>query len=70
MSRQVNCRRPAPSSNPADKMSAANGTLSYNAMTGLYTYLWKTDKMWSGKCQILIVQLDDGTQHLAYFRFK
>ena len=45
-------------------------TLSYDAKTAAYTYVWKTDKSWGGTCRQLIVRLNDGTNHLANFKFK
>jgi hypothetical protein len=49
----------------------ANGSgLHYNAATDQYTYIWKTDKGWSGTCRELNVKLADGTSHTARFAFK
>jgi hypothetical protein len=49
---------------------ASNSSLSYNATTDTYTYVWKTDKSWRGTCRLLNVKLSDGSEHLAYFQFK
>jgi hypothetical protein len=38
--------------------------------TNRYTYVWKTDKSWSGTCRQLAVTLSDGTTHVAGFKFK
>jgi len=32
-------------------------------------YVWKTDSAWAGTCRQLLVTLNDGTQHIAYFQF-
>jgi hypothetical protein len=45
-------------------------SLFYHPGSMLYTYMWKTDKAWSGKCVQLVVKLVDGTTHLANFKFK
>ena len=37
---------------------------------GRYTYVWKTDRAWSGTCRQLVVRLIDGTSHRADFRFR
>jgi hypothetical protein len=50
--------------------TAGGSSLSYNAATGRYTYVWKTDKAWAGTCRQLVVKLDDGTTHRANFKFK
>jgi len=70
ISQPVSCTVLKPSSGTVRTVTAGSSSLSYDPATGLYTYIWKTDKKWAGKCRVLIVQLDDGTQHLAYFRFK
>lgn len=49
---------------------AGNSSLSYDALSDTYTYVWKTNKGWAGTCRVLTVQLNDGTQYLAYFRLK
>ena len=34
--------------------------LSYDAASGLYTYVWKTQKAYSGTCRQLVLSLTDG----------
>jgi hypothetical protein len=50
--------------------TAGNSGLSYDAVTDTYTYVWKTDKAWKGKCSQLVLRLIDGTQQTALFSFK
>lgn len=50
--------------------TAGNSNLSYDAATDQYTYVWKTEKTWSGTCRQLIVKLKDGTVHILNFKFK
>ena len=50
-------------------MSAGSSSLTYDPTTGLYTYVWKTDKVWAGTCRQLDLRLADGTDHPAFFRF-
>ena len=69
-SQPVSCGMLATFSGSVDKMTAASGPLTYDPATDQYIYVWKTNKGWAGTCRVLTVQLDDGTQHLAYFRFK
>ena len=45
-------------------------TFSYNSATGVYTYVWKTNKAWCNTCRQFIVKLKDNTTHVANFRFK
>ena len=55
----------------AIEQTAAAGAsgLTYDAETDVYTYVWKTQKSWAGKCGTLIVRLTDGTTHTALFSF-
>lgn len=50
-------------------LTAGSSSLSYDATTDQYTYVWKTDKAWAGTCRQLIVQLSDASIHLANFQF-
>jgi hypothetical protein len=43
--------------------------LNYDAEADVYTYVWKTEKSWAGKCGTLTVRLADGTTHTALFSF-
>jgi hypothetical protein len=44
-------------------------TLSYDPGSSRYTYVWKTDKNWTG-CRHLALTLIDGTTHSATFQFR
>jgi hypothetical protein len=43
--------------------------LTYDPGNQRYTYVWKTDKAWAGKCGRLELGLTDGTDHYALFHF-
>jgi hypothetical protein len=49
-------------------VSAGSSGLSYDAASDTYTYVWKTQKGWTG-CRQLVVEFDDGTVERANFRF-
>ena len=51
-------------------VTAGSSTLTYNAGSDTYTYVWKTDKLWAQTCRTLIVKLSDGTYHRVDFKFK
>jgi hypothetical protein len=51
-------------------VSAGGSTLQYNAASDQYSFIWKTDGSWSNSCRMLILNLKDGTQKVAYFQFK
>jgi VCBS repeat-containing protein len=69
-SRPVKCATAARTDPIQQTVSAGNSSLSYDAASDTYTYVWKTENKWAGTCRVLTVQLDDGAQLLAYFRFK
>ena len=52
-----------------ETVTAGGSSLSYNATTNQYTYVWKTDKAWANTCRQLHVKLSDGTNHVADFKF-
>lgn len=47
--------------------SPGHSALSFDGAQ--YTYVWKTDKSWTGTCRLVVVTLVDGSSHLALFRF-
>jgi Tol biopolymer transport system component len=69
-SQQIDCDSSAPIDSIKQTMSAGVSTLSYDAATDSYTYVWKTEKAWAGTCRQFTMKLDDGTVHQANFKFK
>ena len=67
-SRAVSCDASAPSDVLEQTVTAGSSSLSYDATTDHYGYVWKTDKAWSG-CRELLLRLSDGSVHSANFRF-
>ncbi len=53
-----------------ETVTAGQSSLSYDAASDRYTYVWKTNKAWAGTCRKLVVRLTDGTDHVAYFDFR
>jgi hypothetical protein len=49
-------------------VTAGSSDLAYDAATDTYTYVWKTNKNWTG-CRQLVLVLTDGTEHRANFTF-
>jgi hypothetical protein len=50
--------------------TTANQGLTYDAASGKYNYVWKTQKSWGGTCRQFTLRLTDGTDHIALFKFK
>jgi len=71
ISRSVSCDNGVPidgtkeaTKNPGSKK------WSYKRNKDQYSYVWKTSKYWSGSCREFLLNLDDGSEHAAIFRFK
>jgi alpha-tubulin suppressor-like RCC1 family protein len=54
---------------PEATATAGASELTYSATTGLYTYVWKTDRAWAGTCREFVLRLSDDTEHRASFQF-
>lgn len=68
-SQQVTCDQGVPTDPIEDTVTAGASTLTYDPETGQYTYVWKTDRTWTG-CRQFTLTLDDGSQHTALFKFR
>jgi hypothetical protein len=66
---QVKCA-PADATTLDSTLTAGGSSLSYDATSGQYTYVWKTDKAWSKTCRDLLMLFKDGTQATARFDFR
>jgi predicted extracellular nuclease len=67
---QVECPTGAPVAGGEPTATPGASTLSYDALSGEYTYVWKTDRTWTGTCRHLVVKLVDGSTHEALFKFS
>ncbi len=70
VSGQMACSDGAPLSDIEETVTAGGSSLSYDAATDTYTYVWKTENSWAGTCRGLIVRLNDGSDHVALFKFR
>jgi hypothetical protein len=69
-SQQIDCDSLDPVDIVVGTVTSGSRDLSYKKNTEEYTYIWKTEKAWAGSCRQLILKLNDGTEHLAYFEFR
>ncbi|HKG13177.1 MAG TPA: PxKF domain-containing protein [Pyrinomonadaceae bacterium] len=53
-----------------ETVTAGSSSLSYDASSDRYIYVWKTQSEWKSTCRRLDVTLIDGTTHSALFKFK
>jgi probable HAF family extracellular repeat protein len=52
-----------------ETVNAGTSSLHYDAATGTYVYIWKTDKSWANSCRILEFRFKDGSKFQAVFQF-
>jgi len=53
-----------------ETVTSSTSSFSYEPGAERYSYIWKTDKAWSGTCRKLKVTLKDGTSHEALFKLN
>lgn len=69
VSQPVACDNDAPVDPVDETVTAGGSTLTYDAASAQYTYIWKTDRTWAATCRLLTVRLSDGSEHRALFQF-
>jgi hypothetical protein len=70
VAQQVQCSTNAPLDTIEETVTAGASSLSYDATTRGYTYVWKTNKAWVNSCRRLIVLFRDGSSKFADFSFS
>jgi len=69
-SQQIDCGSTAVINEIEQTVTAGSSSLSYDALTDQYNYVWKTSKSWSGTCRQLTLMLKDGKKYKASFQLK
>jgi hypothetical protein len=69
-SQTIDCSTTAQLDTIETTVTAGGSSLSYDASSGVYTYVWKTNSAWSGTCRSLVIRTKFGTVHTADFKFK
>ncbi|HKO63233.1 MAG TPA: PxKF domain-containing protein [Pyrinomonadaceae bacterium] len=67
---QIACDTGAPVAEVEETSAAGSSTLTYDAASDRYHYVWKTESSWKNTCRQLNVVLNDGSTHSARFKFK
>jgi len=68
-SEQIACEPSAAVEGVEKTVTAGGSSLSFDATTDQYNYVWKTDKAWAGTCRQLVVKFIEGTTQRANFQF-
>jgi hypothetical protein len=68
-SQAIVCDSTDPLDGIEETVTAGSSSLSYDASTDQYAYVWKTNKAWANTCRQLTVKLTDGSSHVADFKF-
>lgn len=66
----LNCGSGTTESDVEETLTAGSSSLTYDAASDRYIYVWKTESSWAGTCRQLIVKLNDGTTHVANFKLR
>jgi len=66
----IACEASDPGSEIEETVSSGGTGLSFDSLTGQYTYVWKTNKAWKGSCRLLNVRFIDGNEYRAKFKFR
>jgi len=66
----IPCDASAPPNDVTETVTAGSSSLSYDASSDQYIYVWATNSSWAGTCRQLVVTLNDGSTHVANFKFK
>lgn len=53
-----------------ETVTVASNGLTYDATTGIYQFVWKSEKSWTGSCRQLSLKFADGAEYKATFQFR
>ncbi|HET9907034.1 MAG TPA: PxKF domain-containing protein [Anaerolineales bacterium] len=70
LSQQVQCTNLALIDEVEQTSTAGSSSLTYDAATNTYNYVWKTEKSWAGTCRLFTVEFIDGQSYTLLFKFK
>jgi hypothetical protein len=66
----VSCAASATVDQVEQTLSAGNSNLTYDAITGHCTYVWKTEKSWAGSCRRLSLKFSNEQEKAAEFKLS
>jgi hypothetical protein len=67
---QVTCSLSSPADDVEEASASSSSGLHYDADANRYTYVWKTEKSWTGTCREFRLRFNDGSPtKTAIFQF-
>jgi probable HAF family extracellular repeat protein len=66
----IACQSGLPGAVLEETTTAGASALAYDPATDMYTYIWKTDRAWTGSCRQLTARFSDGSEGRANFDFR
>ena len=66
----INCDGSLPQDDVEETLTAGSSSLTYDAASDRYHYVWKSENSWKNTCRQLVIALNDGSEHRANFKFK
>jgi hypothetical protein len=69
-SQRIPCASTAPLDTIEQTLAVGSPALQYDVTNEQYIFAWKTLKTWAGTCLRLTLLLNDGTAHVADFKFN
>jgi uncharacterized repeat protein (TIGR01451 family) len=66
----IDCDANAPPVEVTETVTAGNSSLTYDAASDRYSYVWKTETSWAGTCRQLVLKFKDGCVYVANFSFR
>ncbi len=66
----IACDLTTPAVSLSHAVNPGGSGLTYDPLTDQYSFVWKTEKAWSGTCRQFVIKLTDGTLLIANFQFK
>ena len=66
--RAIACDTAAPIHEVNETVNAKSSGLTFDSVSGQYTYVWKTERASVGSCRDLVLRLDDGQERVIRFQ--
>jgi Tol biopolymer transport system component len=70
VSRLIACDSSAPLDDIEQTLTAGGSSLSYDPVSGQYSYIWKTEKSGANTCRQVVLKFVDGSERLANFKLR